>query len=452
MFQWYKAAAHCYVYLSDLRPGTPAEDGLGACRWFTRGWTLQELIAPNEVQFYDREWKYIGSKADFSETIASITRINVKVLLGYDKAKRYSVASRMAWAAHRQTERTEDLAYCLLGIFDVNMPLIYGEGAKAFRRLQEEIIKSSNDLTIFAWDGEKALSNLCGLFARSPAGFVKSHSIDPYERLWSNPVFTVTNKGLRFDNFMRLWRICTKNQGSEHVPTIYSITLGMRRNIGGRTDFRMQLRKVGPRLFIRDGNLIEEPWPSNDSRTTAPTDQFFILTEMPGSYALNHRNRYRSVHFSRNDKIEIRNVIPESHWDDTSQIFFAPLESYSLVLATACLVTLGTSNAQVIVCIDFSTDDPFCRIFDAEKHAQYTSWLFRYGRWGIDVTWTDIKAENPGILDFSNQIEVYAEGIRIIISVSLRIGVVESISQEAIYSLNFRFDKANEVQPLLLPP
>jgi hypothetical protein len=111
MFQWCKAAAHCYVYLSDLRPGTPAEGGLGACRWFTRGWTLQELIAPKEVQFYDQEWKHIGSKADFSDTIASITRINVKVLLGYDKAKRYSVASRMAWAAHWRAERTEDLAY-----------------------------------------------------------------------------------------------------------------------------------------------------------------------------------------------------------------------------------------------------------------------------------------------------------------------------------------------------
>jgi hypothetical protein len=181
----------------------------------------------------------------------------------------------MAWVAHRRTERTEDLAYCLLGIFDVNMPLIYGEGARAFRRLQEEIIKSSNDLTIFAWNDETDPSGPCGLFALSPARFVKSYSIDPYERLWTNPVFSVTNKGLRFDNFMRLWRICTKNQDTEHAPTTYSITLGLRLNFGGRTDFRMQLRKVGPRLFIRDGNLIEEPWPSNDSRTKVPTDQFF---------------------------------------------------------------------------------------------------------------------------------------------------------------------------------
>jgi hypothetical protein len=173
---------------------------------------------------------------------------------------------------------------------------------------------------------------------------------------------------------------------------------------------------------------------------------------MPDSYALNHRNRYKCVHFPRNDEIEIRNVIPESHWDDTSQIFFAPLEGSSLVLATACLVTWGTSNAQVIVCIDFSTNNPFCRIFDAEKYAQYTSWLFRYGRWGLDVTWTDVKAENPGILDFSNQIEIHAEGVRSIISVSLRIEVIESISQEPIYPLTFRFDKADEVQPLFLPP
>jgi hypothetical protein len=454
MFQWYKNAANCYVYLSDFPLGIRAQDGLATCRWFTRGWTLQELIAPKEVQFYDREWQYIGSKTHFSETISSITRINAKVLLGHDQFKNYSVATRMSWAAHRKTERTEDLAYCLLGIFDVGMPLIYGEGVRAFRRLQEEIIKSSNDLTIFAWDRGGEQGSAYDLFALSPTGFAQSDGIKPYERLWSDPVFTVTNKGLRLDNFRLLWRIYAKNDDNEQETARYSITLGRRYKGDSRTDFRMQLRKVGPGLFIRDGNLVEEPWPSNDSRTRVPIVQFYILTEISDSYAFEHRNRYRSVHFTRDDKIEIRNVIPESHWDDTSQMFFAPLEDYTLVLATSCLVALGASKLQVVVCINFSTDDPFCKIFDAKKYSQHTLWLFRYVRLGHDVTWNDVEADKPEILDFTNQIEIYADGITTIISVSLEIGVIESIAQEDIYSLHFRFEtiyKQNEVPPLPSP-
>jgi hypothetical protein len=300
MFQWYKNAANCYVYLSDLGSGIPAQAGFVTCRRFTRGWTLQELIAPKELQFYNQEWQYIGSKADFSETIASITRINIGVLLGYDKPKAYSVASRMAWAAHRQTERMEDLAYCLLGIFDVNIPLIYGEGVRAFRRLQEEIIKTSNDLTIFAWDEAKERGGPCGLFAPSPAAFFQSDGIIQYPRLWSDPVFTLTNKGLRFEQFKLLWSISAKTEDSEHKLTRYSITLGLRLKSSGRSDFRMQLRKVGPGLFIRDGNLVEEPPPPSDSRSRVPMAQFYILTEMPdSSYPVEHWKRYRTVHFQR---------------------------------------------------------------------------------------------------------------------------------------------------------
>ncbi|KAI9773659.1 MAG: hypothetical protein M1840_006933 [Geoglossum simile] len=152
MFQWYRNAAECYVYLEDLPPHAPTGDRLTSCRWFSRGWTLQELLAPEKVKFYDMAWNYRGSKLDLIYAISQSTGIPSGVLQGHDALASCSVAKRMSWAAHRQTMRVEDMSYCLMGIFDVNMPLIYGEGAKAFRRLQEEIIKRNNDLSIFAWN------------------------------------------------------------------------------------------------------------------------------------------------------------------------------------------------------------------------------------------------------------------------------------------------------------
>ena len=181
MFQWYKNAAVCYVYLEDLRPAAPAADELEYCRWFTQGWTLQELLAPDTIHLYDMTWTCRGSKQNFIDAISRATWIPDKVLHRHQALKECSVAARMSWAAHRQTARIEDTAYCLLGLLDVNMPLIYGEGLKAFRRLQEEIVKRNNDLTIFAWDNPPNHEQpSCGLFATSPEAFAHSSGIVPF--------------------------------------------------------------------------------------------------------------------------------------------------------------------------------------------------------------------------------------------------------------------------------
>ncbi|RYP43033.1 hypothetical protein DL768_010118 [Monosporascus sp. mg162] len=151
MFRWYRNAEICYAYLSDVSSAPTVHQMLERSRWFTRGWTLQELIAPAEVVFYSMDWGYIGTKSELSTSISSITTIDVSFLNSRNLVSA-SVAQRMSWAAHRETSRTEDIAYCLLGIFDVNMPLIYGEGMKAFQRLQEEIMKSyPYDYSLFAW-------------------------------------------------------------------------------------------------------------------------------------------------------------------------------------------------------------------------------------------------------------------------------------------------------------
>ncbi|PVH83581.1 HET-domain-containing protein [Cadophora sp. DSE1049] len=180
MFKWYQDAGVCYVYLPDLPADVPVVEGLKACRWFTRGWTLQELIAPRDIRFYGRDWHWLGTKKDFAEQISTITGIRVPVLRLTKSPKIYSISTRMSWAANRTTKRIEDMAYCLLGIFDVTMPMLYGEGTRAFGRLQEEIIKRSNDMTIFAWsqpEGEQEDAS-GALFAPSPAFFAQTIEVE----------------------------------------------------------------------------------------------------------------------------------------------------------------------------------------------------------------------------------------------------------------------------------
>ena len=153
MFRWYRNAAKCYVYLSDVpRPAfdtndksnqLPWESAFRKSRWFTRGWTLQELIAPASVEFFSKDWEQLGNKPSLERHIREITGIPVEALQGSSLSD-FSNTERMLWIEKRETTRKEDKAYSLLGIFDVYMPLIYSEGREsAFKRLREEIDKAS---------------------------------------------------------------------------------------------------------------------------------------------------------------------------------------------------------------------------------------------------------------------------------------------------------------------
>lgn len=184
MFQWYEKAGVCIAYLDDVAwTDSPTKDDsqFGQCRWFSRGWTLQELIAPPELRFYSREWEFVGTRSSLKDAIAKISHVPEMMLEAHADGHHrhsldgFSVAEKMSWAASRVTTRPEDLAYCLLGLFDINMPLLYGEGrVKAFMRLQEEIIKSTNDDSIYAWSYPEELSkrqHFWGLLAESPSAF-----------------------------------------------------------------------------------------------------------------------------------------------------------------------------------------------------------------------------------------------------------------------------------------
>ncbi|RDI78909.1 hypothetical protein Vi05172_g11071 [Venturia inaequalis] len=189
---------------------------LRRCKWFTRGWTLQELIAPHTMIFFTAEWEEFGSKARLISDLSKITHIS-ELVLQTGRLEAISIAQRMSWAANRETTRTEDMAYCLLGILDVNMPLLYGEGNKAFQRLQEEVIKASSDLSIFAWQDKLHDSRLShqdvyrGLLARHPRDFASRISIRPSQGSAVSMPYMVTNHGLSLK--LRL----LKEDGQEQV-------------------------------------------------------------------------------------------------------------------------------------------------------------------------------------------------------------------------------------------
>jgi hypothetical protein len=190
MYRWYRWADVCYAYLADVHDLNKLEES----KWFTRGWTLQELIAPPQVEFYTVDWAYLGERRDpgLLVPISRASLVDEVVLSGILNPQfDISVAKRMYWASKRRTTRKEDEAYCLMGLFGVNMPLLYGEGNKAFIRLQQEIARNTDDQSILAWycswsspdsiQGHEsvAFDSCC---APSPRCFAMSGNIAPLPR------------------------------------------------------------------------------------------------------------------------------------------------------------------------------------------------------------------------------------------------------------------------------
>ncbi len=208
MFQWYLHSARCYAFLADVNDLSDKAGSwktLEKSRWFVRGWTLQELIAPRDVRFYDENWSCLGTRGadingdssrDLAERINLATGIPVRALRWFPfvpefrhlrqnifhaeatlstSLSSFSIAQKMSWAARRHTTRLEDEAYSLMGLFGVNMPLLYGEGRRAFFRLQQEILRTSNDQSILACVGDyEPLWVPRPLLADSPRGFTDS--------------------------------------------------------------------------------------------------------------------------------------------------------------------------------------------------------------------------------------------------------------------------------------
>lgn len=163
MFQYYNEASKCYAFLHDVsssfpgaerfkrqrQPGQPDHDQVS--EWFERGWTLQELLAPQDIQFYDQTWKPLGTKKTLASNLQLATGIDEKYLDGSAHFSTASVATRMSWMAGRHTTAIEDIAYSMLGILNVSIEAKYGVGAEAFLNLQKAVLQRGPDESIFAW-------------------------------------------------------------------------------------------------------------------------------------------------------------------------------------------------------------------------------------------------------------------------------------------------------------
>ncbi|KAL0932109.1 het and ankyrin domain protein [Colletotrichum truncatum] len=174
--KYFQKAAICFAFLVDLPCGTsvPCKDTWAQCRFWTRAWTLQELILPAKIQFYDSKWHLRGERSSqhLPSLISGITGIDEEILSRQRTLQQTSVARKMSWAALRKSSSPEDVAYSLLGLFDVYIPIVFGEGSRrAFRRLQEEILKHSNDASLFAWTSSEE-EEYRGIFANSPREFL----------------------------------------------------------------------------------------------------------------------------------------------------------------------------------------------------------------------------------------------------------------------------------------
>jgi len=312
MFRYYQNATMCYAFLSDVSAkddlGTNGEQSIRTrrslprqgfrhvqendtttehreikfheSRWFTRGWTLQELIAPKEIHFFCRGWKFFGTKSDLQLELANITGIEQYILAYHDSTDgekllaRISVAQKFSWASRRNTTRVEDEAYCLLGILGINMPLLYGEGKRAFRRLQEEIIRTSADQSIFAWReasteislqvGSRAIGNF---LADSVHEFSESGNICTSRFFESQQVldvietepYALTNQGLRI-----LLRILhgEVNGNKEDIAVLNCYRLILSKSSG----MPQELRRIGIVVESLRGGDVSSPLKDRDGR------------------------------------------------------------------------------------------------------------------------------------------------------------------------------------------
>jgi Heterokaryon incompatibility protein (HET) len=251
MFKWYSKAVICFAFLEDWKP---EDEDFAQCKWFTRGWTLQELLASQNITFYAKTWQSRGTKRSRCSEIAQTCRITESILTGEVELADLPIAVRMSWAADRVTTREEDIAYSLTGLFNVNMPMLYGEGHK-FLRLQKEIIKDTTDMSIFAWIAlPGSLQEHMGIFAPSPKEFRGASNVYPTAAtlvLSQQIEISITNRGVKI-----LAPLGEDDTGHLILPTLhYGLSNDTSPNeidlLKRRDSYGVYLRVVGADIFVR---------------------------------------------------------------------------------------------------------------------------------------------------------------------------------------------------------
>jgi hypothetical protein len=350
MFKWYEEATICFVFLSDLRlsdyRGQAKDDDIDhyphfkECKWFYRGWTLQELIAPVNVLFYDMDAMYIGTKHSLAETLHRVTDTPLQVLSREQAYDETLIIERMSWAAGRDTTRIEDISYCLMGIFNVKMPLLYGEGHTAFIRLQEEIIKASDDRSIFGWkatpdDGR----SYRGLLAHSPAEFRHARGVQMTQFRNSyrayDEEYASTNKGFRIQKMLRSSADVFNSSDQYHqqhpsssLPASYCLPLGYTRSVTSgfsEGEYSVSLLQYGPNCFVRS-SPHELSAHTQFSRTHLLDPQYVLATTPPNMLKNILQHRKGAIQLvlldSLDYQIEPLEMLPSEQWDHRNYLLF----------------------------------------------------------------------------------------------------------------------------------
>jgi hypothetical protein len=271
----------CYVYLADVDLNPLPKEVFSnrdtriswflrtrGSRWYERGWTLQELLAPESVHFFNKHWIHLGSKKDFVGAINVITGIETDILDNSVDIFRCSVAERMSWAANRTTTRKEDMAYCLMGIMDINMPLLYGEGGeRAFLRLQQEILATTDDQSIFAWSSpDTTQMTWRGLLASSPKEFAGCPKFSIADHADSrNPDCHMTPRGIRITLSVQP----PEERGSSSYPSNeYLAVLFCRPSSASDKNIAIRLMKVYGNVFVRVDCATQQTVPKSSIQKT----------------------------------------------------------------------------------------------------------------------------------------------------------------------------------------
>jgi hypothetical protein len=432
MFQWYKAATVCFAYLSDLLPppahsscdASVAGEELRPCRWFTRGWTLQELIAPKNVLFFDQAWNLRGTKDELGDAIQEITGIYTFVLQDSDRMADLPVSTRLSWASSRETTRVEDIAYFLLGIFDANMPLLYGEGEKSFIRLQHEIIKSNSDLSIFGWhsgtisrqDCTNGLCSrefvrrqydledgYCGIFASFPKDF---RALAPWVKEDSKEC-SVTNVGLRINS--SLFELCLRGCRWAYCscrPASRKYVLGISCTGPDKFEWGILLEKLKPDFFIRSSRRLLNMDGFVETRRITQSRPINLALKTP-SVPVRPPGPFGVLKVLVDQELSFLSAVPESRWDSCNRHFiFEGLprgQQWGLISLQVPIHTRTTFPYISVVFQYFSS-----RAWLLED-CFYKETISLVRRGGSEYTWEDVTDSFGGSLNSTSSARLAVE-------------------------------------------
>lgn len=420
MFAWYRDAFICYAYLADVPPGSTEETKkrFKESRWFTRGWTLQELLAPRQLLFFAQDWSKISTRSALANEIFAATRISGEFLTGTRPLSHASIAKRMSWLSRRVTSRLEDCAYCMLGIFDINMPLLYGEGSKAFIRLQEEIIKTSNDHTIFCWTWIHSIpSDWVSLLSPCPLAFEHSgRFIQTKLSAGNTRTFSMTNAGLSITlPLIQTWSyyfaILNAKHESQHPGRHACVPIrGYLDNTLSEDNFVMERisfppmpmfvdpswKLCEPPLFIRSRPEIKDRTIHEATSTPVSQSEVGFILVLDDTGKLLDRDLQSSKSLKSFDGVclmeRTKDLIgaesyPPNLLDTTKSVLMLPRPLSSSSKVTGALLRLGQEGKEG------------CVIFLGAKTSSTTDRIFRFCR-GLQPTfWGPDNSHRQGLLD-----------------------------------------------------